>query len=381
MRLNKLWIKFAFLCAGIAAIGIILAAILVRQATSNDFSHYLRNARGQGQGGMMGGGVGAMMGVPETQFLSSVTSSLWIAGIVAVVAAAIIAVIFSRQITAPVIRLSKAASGVKRGDLSQRVKETSGDEVGSLSRDFNSMVDSLEVNRDSRRKLMADVAHEMGTPLAVLQSNLEGMQDGLVEPSPNNIASLHQETLLLRRLVRDLRVLSEADSGRLNLSSSDEDVSALVQAAVTAMEPEAKRLGIGLSFLPPAAPAKANVDSDRISQVATNLLSNSLRYTPEGGQIRVSVSTVRESGHGRVKVSVQDTGQGISKEDLPHIFDRFYRGRNHTKRADGSGIGLAVVKELVEAHEGRVWVESQEGEGSTFHFTVPVGEGERIAPQ
>ena len=262
------------------------------------------------------------------------------------------------------------------------MKETSGDEVGSLSRDFNSMVDSLEVNRDSRRKLMADVAHEMGTPLAVLQSNLEGMQDGLVEPSPNNIASLHQETLLLRRLVRDLRVLSEADSGRLNLSSSDEDVSALVQAAVTAMEPEAKRLGIGLSFLPPAAPAKANVDSDRISQVATNLLSNSLRYTPEGGQIRVlGVDRARESGHGRVKVSVQDTGQGISKEDLPHIFDRFYRGRNHTKRADGSGIGLAVVKELVEAHEGRVWVESQEGEGSTFHFTVPVGEGERIAPQ
>jgi two-component system, OmpR family, sensor histidine kinase BaeS len=365
--LNRLWLKFALLCAGTATLGIVLAAVFVRQAMSTAFSHYLQDARGLGQ---MRGMMGQMIGPLETQYLSAVNNYLWIAGVLAVVAAAVIAVIFSRQITAPVSRLSAAAERVKNGDLSQRVRAGSADEVGVLSRDFNAMVDSLETNRDSRRKLMADLAHEMGTPLAVLQSNLEGIMDGLVEASPAQIASLHQETILLSRLVKDLRVLSEADSGRLALISSTGDVAEVVEGVVDAMKNEAARRQIALALEAPGRGLKVNFDRDRVSQVVANLLTNSLRYTPEGGQIKISV---RPHSEGRyVLVSVSDTGQGISAEDLPHIFDRFYRGKVGTKRADGSGIGLAVVKELVEAHAGTVWVESRDGEGSTFLFTLPV---------
>ncbi len=367
MRLNRLWIKFAAISAGTAVAGVVIAAILLRQSTSRDFSHYLRNVQGMGQ--MMGGGFGNMMGPNETRFLGSVNSSLWIAGLIAVLVAAVAAVLFSREITAPIRRLSQAADGVRRGDMTRRVKVTSNDEVGSLSEDFNSMVDSLKEDQEVRRKLMSDLAHEMGTPLAVIQSNLEGMLDGVVEATPSNIASLHQEAILLSRLVSDLRTLSQAESGRLNLSLAQEDLGELVDSIVTATLPEAARKSIGLSYEAEPNVPRAIMDRDRVSQVVTNLLSNALRYTSAGGEVKVAVSS---DGGKAVVVSVADNGQGISSEDLPHIFDRFFRGSQpRTNRVAGSGIGLAVVKELVEAHKGRVWVESKEGKGSTFHFTVP----------
>ncbi len=367
MRLNRLWVKLAAICAGTAAAGVLIAAIILRQTTGTNFSQYLRHVQGMGQ--MMGGGFGNMMGPNEAQFLGSVNSSLWIAGIIAVIVAGAVAVLFAREITAPIRRLSEAADGVRRGDMSQRVEVKSHDEVGSLSEDFNTMVDSLKDDQDARRKLMSDLAHEMGTPLAVIQSNLEGMLDGVVEATPTNISSLHQEAILLSRLVSDLRTLSQAESGRLNLSLAPVDIGELVESVVTATRPEAARKGIDLSYEGIPSLPRAMMDRDRISQVIANLLSNALRYTSAGGAVRVAVSS--EDGKG-LAVSVADSGQGISAEDLPHIFDRFYRGAQpKTSRVAGSGIGLAVVKELVEAHKGRVWVESKEGRGSTFHFTVP----------
>ncbi len=367
MRLNRLWVKFAAISAGTAVIGVVIAAILLRESTGSNFTQYLRHVQGMGQ--MMGGGFGNMMGPSETQFLGAINGSLWIAGIVAVIIAAIVAVLFSRQITAPIRRLDAAAARVRRGDVSHRVEVTSDDEVGSLSKTFNGMVESLEEDQAVRRKLMADLAHEMGTPLAVIQSNLEGMLDGVVDASPANIASLHQEAILLSRLVSDLRTLSQAESGRLNLALGAGDLQELVDSVVTATKPEAARKGITLISEATSGVPRAMIDRDRISQVVTNLLSNAIRYTSTGGEVRVGVSS---EGTKELVVSVADTGQGISAEDLPHIFDRFYRGTQpRTSRVAGSGIGLAVVKELVEAHKGRVWVESKEGRGSTFYFTVP----------
>ena len=371
MRINRLWLKFAAVSALTAIIGVIIAALLVRQAASSDFGHYLQRVRGMGQ--MMGGLGGIMMGPSETEFLSAIGNSLWVAGIVAVAVAAIVAVLFSRQITAPLSRLSTAAARVKQGDLSHRVVSTSSDEVGNLTNDFNSMVDTLGQNQEARRKLMADLAHEMGTPLAVLQSNLEGMLDGVVDTSPATISSLHQESLLLSRLVSDLRTLSQAESGRLNLTVMPGDLAAVVSSIANATEPDAKRKGVSISVASEPGLPPAMMDKDRVSQVLVNLLSNALRYTSAGGRVRVSVFPTRaRSGGESLTVSVADTGQGISPEDLPYIFNHYYRGTQPAeKRADGSGIGLAVVKELVEAHKGKVWVESKEGEGSTFYFTLP----------
>ncbi len=375
MRVNKLWLKIALISAVAAVAGIIIATLLIRNSTTADFSSYLQHASRMNQTGQMMGGedAGEMMGPSETAFLNAVQTSMWIAGGIAVAIAALIALMFSRQITAPLRRLSVAASRVARGDLSPRVTPGSTDEVGSLTNTFNGMVDSLEKNQEMRRKLMGDLAHEMGTPLAVIQSNLEGMLDGVVEPSATNISSLHQESLLLSRLVKDLRTLSQVEAGKLNLSPAPGDIGALVSSIVMATEPEARKKNVSLSMRVQPNLPRAMMDSDRVSQVVVNLLSNALRYTSEGDAIEVAAATEKGSGLPQhLLVSVSDTGQGISDEDLPHVFDRYYQGSQPKgKRSTGSGIGLTVVKELVEAHKGKVWVESAPGKGSTFFFTLP----------
>jgi len=370
MRINKLWLKMAAVSAATAVIGVLAAALLIRNATTSQFGSYLEHiGRMNGMGGMMGGGFGGMMGAPETAFLSSVNTSLWLAGAIAVAIAAMVAIVFSRQITAPLRRLSAAVGRVARGDTSCRLPSASTDEVGALTTNFNCMVESLDRNQDARRKLMGDLAHEMGTPLSVIQSNLEGMLDGIVDASPDKISSLHQEAMLLSRLVKDLRTLAQAEAGRLNLAPAPSDLGKLVSSIVTATGPEAARKGVALSALIEPRLPPAMMDDDRVSQVVANLLSNALRYTPAGGKVEVSVT----QDDGALSVSVADTGQGIPEVDLPHIFDRYYRGPEpKEKRAGGSGIGLAVVKELVEAHGGRVWARSTPGQGSVFFFTLPI---------
>jgi signal transduction histidine kinase len=347
--------------------------VLINRAATTDFGQYLQQVAGMGR--MMGGGAGNMMGVNETAYLNSISRSLWTAAIIAVALAVLIAIIFSRRITAPLRRLSTAAGKVAQGDLSCRLETGSGDEVGVLSNTFNCMVDSLNENETARRKLMGDLAHEMSTPLSVIQSNLEGMLDGVVNASPETISSLHHESLVLSRLVKDLRTLSQVEAGRLNLLPASGNLGELVSSIVTATEPEAKRKRIALTLeVEPNLPGIL-MDTDRISQVITNLLSNSLQYSSEGDAIRISV-TENKAGNSENRsllVTVADSGQGIAEEDLPHIFDRYYRGvQSKEKRAGGSGIGLTVVKELVEAHRGKVWVESVQGQGSKFFFTLPV---------
>ena len=372
MRTNTLWLKLALAFAATTLLGVLVAALLIQKSTSVEFGRYLEHS--DGMGGMMDGGMGTMMGAPETAFLSSVRNSLWIAGGLAIALAAALAVILSRQITAPLRRLSAAAGRVARGDLTYRLPPSSNDEVGALTNTFNRMVESLDMNQESRRKVMADLAHEMSTPLAVMQSNLEGMLDGVVDTSPASVASLHEEALLLSRLVKDLRTLSQAEAGKLNLFPAPGDLVGLASSLVRATEPEARRKHVSLEFRSEPDLPKAMMDPDRVSQVVANLLSNALRYTSDGDSIEVVVARYKGNGNAGpgLLVSVADTGQGISEQDIPHIFDRYYQGAQpREKRAGGSGIGLAVVKELVEAHKGKVWLNSAPGEGSTFFFTLP----------
>ncbi len=343
---------------------------------------------GQGNSGMMGGMMGGrgaypsmieMMrdlmqqaGSPERKFLDAVNHSLWIAGGVALAAALLLGLILSRQITAPLKRLTLASRRVAAGDFSQRVELNSRDELASLAEAFNAMAANLARNEEQRKQLLGDIAHELKTPLAVISGNLEAMIDNVVEATPERLASLREESLLLNRLVTDLRDLSLAEAGQLPLHIGSVDLAELAKGATAGVQTQAGDQGITLEVeLPEALPA-VMADPDRIGQVLRNLLSNALRYTPERGTIRVSAEP-HMNGSGFVEVTVADTGSGIPAEELPRVFDRFYRvDRSRTRSSGGTGLGLSVAKQLVEAHGGRIWAESKPGAGSAFHFTLPV---------
>jgi signal transduction histidine kinase len=217
---------------------------------------------------------------------------------------------------------------------------------------------------------MADIAHELRTPLSVLQIDLESIEDGLTEPTPEVVARLQEEVALLNRLVEDLRMLSLAEAGELHLEVQPVEAGNLVQSVVERVRGAAQEKGVRLaSEIGEGVPPVAG-DAQRLSQVLFNLLSNAVRHTPEGGQITVSAQQVESS---LVRIAVQDNGEGIPADELAHVFERFYRTENALSRdTGGSGLGLAIAHSLVEAHGGRIWAESVEGEGSTFAFVLPI---------
>ncbi len=312
------------------------------------------------------------VGAVERRFLSSMDRSIVLSGVLAGVLALLLGGILAALLTKPLRTLAEAASDVAKGQFSRRVKVSSKDEIGDLEEAFNRMAATLEQNEAQRRKLMADIAHELRTPLSVIKGNLEAILDGVYEPSTQNLAPVYEETLLLERLVSDLRELSLVESGRLRLEKQEVRLEEIAQQAVGFFEPQAeeKRVSMELS-VSPGLPT-IHGDPQRLRQVIHNLLSNALRYTPEGGRVSINVRLLG----GRplqVAVSVSDTGPGIPPEDLPHIFDRFFRGDpSRARKSGGTGLGLVISKELVEAHGGRIWVESTPGKGTTVTFAIPV---------
>lgn len=376
----------AFVVVVAVAVGIV--AFVVNQVTANEFGQYLSHGHtlSEPMNSMMNGGMSDMMrnmGQPERAFLSTVNTALWIAGLGAGGVAVLLGVFLARGIVAPLRHLTTAAKRIAGGDLAQRVPIAGRDEVGELAMAFNQMAENLAKNHEARRNLLTDIAHELRTPLTVVQGNLEAMLDGVVDSSPQRIASLHEEVTLLSRLVSDLRDLSLADAGQLHLQLAATNVTELVEKAIARVQAQADEKQIQLAADVPAEPPQANLDADRIGQVITNLLTNALRHTPSGGRVVVRVErdglavptskTSMLSREGALHISVLDTGTGISSEDLPYVFDRFYRvDRSRARASGGSGIGLAIVKQLVEAHGGRVWAESVPGKGSAFSFTLPL---------
>jgi signal transduction histidine kinase len=265
--------------------------------------------------------------------------------------------------------LTAAAQKIAAGDLGQRIPTQSQDEIGTLATAFNQMADSLAQHEELRRNLIADVAHELRTPLTVIQSNLEAMLDGVLPASPQEIATLRDEAALLTRLVADLRLLSLAESGQLKLERVRTNITELIAHAVEPFRLQAQSGAVGLNLELASNLPQVEVDVDRMTQVIRNLLSNALRHTLEGGQVTV---TCKRATSQQLLITVSDTGEGISSDDLPYVFDRFYRAdKSRSRTSGGSGIGLAIVKQLVEAHGGKVWVESQPHRGTTFGFTLP----------
>jgi signal transduction histidine kinase len=293
---------------------------------------------------------------------------LW-GGLVAVAIAVALAFILSRHTLAPVKALTSAAERLGRGDFSQRVQIKDRGELGELARTFNSMAGDLERAEKLRQNMVADVAHELRTPLSNIQGYLEALRDGVVKPDKETIRSLYEEASLLSRLIDDLQELSLAEAGELKLVLRTEDMGKLIRQAVAAVEAQKKAKGVSLSLELPEGLPPVNIDSRRIGEVLRNLLENAVAHTAKGDTITVAAK-LRDNW---VEVSVTDTGEGIPTEELANIFERFYRvDKSRARATGGSGLGLTIAKRLVEAHGGKIEAQSQLGKGSRFVFTVPV---------
>jgi two-component system OmpR family sensor kinase/two-component system sensor histidine kinase BaeS len=301
-------------------------------------------------------------------FLSQVRASLAWAALLAAALSLVLGVVISRLLTAPLSRLTRAAQAVALGDLSQRVDARSKDEIGELGRAFNGMTASLADAEALRKNLMADVAHELRTPLTVVQGNLQAILDGVYPLEMAQVAGLYDETRLLTRLVDDLHDLALADAGQLRLEREVVDLGFLARATVQSFAPAAEAAGVVLDLLVDENVAQIVGDAGRLAQVLRNLLSNALRHTPAGGRLSVCVDRLGPSA----RIEVADTGSGISPEDLPHVFDRFYRSeKNRGRGTGGAGLGLAIARQLVAAQGGRIEVASRPGLGTTFTITLP----------
>ena len=272
-----------------------------------------------------------------------------------------------RRMSMPLDELLEASNHVADGDFSVRVEERGPFEVRALLREFNSMAEKLELNDKQRRNMLADISHELRSPITIMQGNLEGMIDGVYSADVERLKSLYDETQILSRLVDDLRTLALAESGSLQLKREPTDLGLLIREVVSAFESQAKEKNIGVTLELGDVDA-VEVDPLRIREVLTNIVANAVRYTPNGGEIKVGVTESAVPENRSVTVFVQDSGEGIQSDDLSRIFDRFYKSSD----SGGMGLGLSIAKYLVEAHGGKIWAESETGQGTRISFTLPI---------
>jgi two-component system sensor histidine kinase BaeS len=308
-----------------------------------------------------GTGLGAAGDALRTSLWRAIAGAAGLATLLALVTGLAVA----RRITRPVERLIAATRAMGQGDRAARVGPVSAPgEIGELANAFDTMANTLERQEQLRRDLVADVAHELRTPIAVLQAGHEALLDGVAEPTPGQLASLRDEVLRLARMVGDLQTLAAADAAALQLTRSRQDLAEIAASAADSLAGQFEAAGIALER--ELTPVGVLADPDRLHQVVTNLLSNALKFTPAGGRV-----TVRSGPAGPDAVlAVTDTGVGISAGELPRIFDRFWRGRG-AARVSGSGIGLAVAAELARAHGGRLDARSEPGHGAQLTLTLP----------
>ena len=306
----------------------------------------------------------------EQDFLDQLQRTLLIAAVIAATLGIGVGVVISRTVSRPLSQLAQAARAFAAHHWDQRVQISGTEEVAEVSFAFNDMADSLQQADALRRNLMADVAHELRTPLTVLQGNLRAMLDGVYPLERGEIATLYDETRLLNRLVDDLRELALAEAGQLKLNLQPIDLAALIGSTVTNFMPVAEERGLTLEAKIDQAIA-VHADPDRVAQVLRNLIANALWHTPPQGHITVEAQPIDQGVH----VSVTDTGEGITPEEMRHVFDRFYRSdKSRTRLSGGSGLGLAIAKSLIEAMGGQIGVDSELGKGSRFWFTLPQAE-------
>lgn len=315
-----------------------------------------------GQGGLL---------PADQNFIQRLQNTLVWAALIAGGVGIAFGIIFSRTMARPLSILARTADQYARQNWTQRVSVSGTVEVRQVARAFNQMADSLEQADQLRRNLMADIAHELRTPLTVMQGTLHAMIDDVYPMDKADLTAVYDETRLLQRLVDDVRELALADAGQLTLNLQKTDLSALVQSALNTFTIAADAKGLQVAATIPDSAIWATVDSDRLRQVLHNLLANALRHTAEGCVCVTVEVQAKEAAPASVRLSVSDTGEGILPEDLPHVFDRFYRGKS-SKSEKGTGLGLPIAKMWITAMHGDIGVERNAGKGSVFWFTLPL---------
>lgn len=309
------------------------------------------------------GGYGAAL-------LAQVNRALWLGGSLSVALALTLGALLARGLTRPLDRLIQATRQAAAGDLTQHVPPGPG-ELGELAASFNQMIGALAAAEEQRRQLVADVAHELRTPLSIMRGHVEAMLDGVYPLSADNLAVVHEETLLLGRLVEDLRTLSLAESGHLPLRLRPTDLSQLLRQTALAFEPQAEAEGVRLELDAPAELPPVMADPDRLQQVLNNLAANALRSLQVDIGRTPTLRLVARSTGAHVQVQVVDNGPGLSAEAQAHAFDRFWRADGAERDRSGSGLGLAICRGIVLAHGGRIWAAETPGGGATFVVELP----------
>ena len=395
--MNRIWVRLTIAFLSVALVTVIIVAVLAGWSAGDQFHRYVME-RNQAFGtlaaengnipfnqrpnpnvdsqrppimnpdnrpGMMNHFplAGTPPRTPEELFLDHLYITLMIAALAAGGIGTALGLGISRTIAAPLAGLASAAHDFAAHKWDRRVTVQGADEVADVARAFNSMADALQRAEVLRRNLMADIAHELRTPLTVMQGNLRALLDGVYPLEMREVATLYDETCLLSRLVADLRELALVEAGQLPLNLQSVELKSTLSSSVEqfALAAEAQDTRIEITETPTPS---VNADPDRLVQVIHNLLGNALRYTP-GGRI----SIVTEPLTNLVRIRITDTGSGIAPDDLPHLFDRFYRG-DDSRSGSNTGLGLAIAKAWVEAMGGNIGVESNAGEGSSFWFTL-----------
>jgi len=304
----------------------------------------------------------------ERAFLGRVNLALAVGAVGGTAAAVVLGVVLARSLIKPLRELTLGARAVAAGALDTQVPIRSSDELGELAAAFNQMNSDLAKARDRRRQLTADIAHELRTPLSIILAQSEGIQDGVLDASEENLSIIREEAQRLERLVEDLRILSLVESGELTLELREYDPAAVMERTAASYQALAREKEIDLEVDAAEGFSEVRIDIDRMGQVLGNLVSNAMRHSTAGGRV---VMAVHES-NGAIEFQVKDRGPGIDPEDLPHIFERFYRGDKSRRRdGAGSGLGLAIAKSLVEAQGGTIRVESRLGQGTTIVLQFP----------
>lgn len=309
-----------------------------------------------------------MLGAAERTFVESYHRSLWWIGFLFAGIGLVVSYFLSGNITRPLRQLSRAAEKIRQGELKQEVPVETRDEVGQLAAVFNQMSAELAVNENNRQELLANIAHELKTPLAILQGHLESMLDGVEQSEPDKLFSMQEEVMRLTRLVGDLRDLSLAQVHQLELHLQPMDLGEKTERAAEMLEPllEEKNLHF-VKELAPDLPLR-QLDPDRLNQILYNLITNAIRYTTPGTAIVLKT----EAAGKNVRLIIADEGPGIAPEDLPHVFEQFYRGDKSRNRAlGGSGIGLSLAKSFVEAQGGSIRAENRKNGGAAFIVEFP----------
>ncbi|SDD71621.1 sensor histidine kinase [Sporomusa acidovorans] len=362
--MNSIVYRITGLMFGFVAFTVLLLIYLADYQMNQLFREYLLIMN---RGGMM-----HHMGQPELTFLASVHKSLIWVGAILILLGLLASYSLGRSIVVPLRKMSNAAEAIEQGNFDQRVPVMSKDEVGRLAVIFNRMANTLESNAKLRKQLLANIAHELRTPIAIIKGHLEGMLDDVIDMNKEEVASIHEETIRLNRLITDLKDLSLAEVGQLSLEKQPTNINQLIRRTIGLMKTtiEEKKMAVELNLndkLP-----EIEVDPDRINQVFSNIFLNALRYTPDKGKILVTTKLEKKDGQRYLQIVVSDNGPGIAPDDIPHVFDHFYRGeKSRDRKSGGTGLGLAIVKQLVEFHGGKVLIDSSLNMGTTFLVYLP----------